>query len=428
MNSPRKVWKNPTLLTIGAAESISGIGDWITMMAVYANLVFRGGGGVAQSSGILLAGLLPILIASPFAGWLCDRFNRKYLMIASQIISGLMVSGLIFTDRLEIIYLLLALQAISISVMGPARQASIPSLVPPEDFSAVNAFLQQLSSIIKIGAPILAGMVLTVLTPRQAIILDVVSFAVSALILLRLPNLMPVKDKTENAPAKGESRVKVNILGNPAVKFLLASRGLKLLFAAVFISVLVIVAFDVLASVYIRDFLGRGEQFFGLSIGLVGIGTLISSLYLMARKNRPNLWRGVALGIGLLAVIPFSLTFGAFSGNAALSRYLVLGSCLAGGLGNGFLHIQSNSIVQHLTPPAILGRISGLYQSTLIGGQLIGIVLTPLLVPGLLSIGSYFIIITAAMAFLAFFLLVQARSLQNPEAVSKENSLLTEGG
>jgi MFS family permease len=171
-----KIARQPALLTIGTAESISGIGDWITLMAVYANLVFRGGGGVAQSSGILLAGLLPMLLASPGAGWLCDRFNRKHLMIASLLASGLVVSGLIFTTRLELVYLLLALQAVSVSLFGPARLAATPSLVAPDDLPSANAFLQQLSSIIKISAPVLAGLVLTVLTPNQAIILDVFSF------------------------------------------------------------------------------------------------------------------------------------------------------------------------------------------------------------------------------------------------------------
>ncbi|MHC1782931.1 MAG: MFS transporter [Anaerolineaceae bacterium] len=420
MSNFQKITKTPALLTIGAAESISGIGDWITLMAVYANLVFRGGGGVAQSSGILLAGLLPILLASPFAGWLCDRYNRKHLMIASLLISGLMVSGLIFTTRLEIIYLLLALQAVSISVMSPARQAAIPSLVPPEDFSTVNAFLQQLSSIIKIAAPVLAGLVLTVLTPNQAIILDVISFALAALILIRLPDLPPAAEKESAVPREKKER-------NPAWKFLWSSGGLRLLFSSVFTSILVIIAFDVMASVFVRDYLGRGEQFFGLSIGLVGIGTLLSSVYLMTRSKKRNLWADVALGIILLAVIPFSLSFGIFAGNPQVNSILVLASCLVGGMGNGFLHIQVNSLLQLLSPAPILGRVSGLYQSTAVAGQLIGIVLTPILVPALLSIGSYFIIATVVLVLLAATVLVKSRSLDRSTPVIPATDLIPEG-
>ncbi len=54
------------------------------MMAVLAMVLFRGGGGVKESSLIMLAGLLPTLLFSPVAGWLCDRFDRKWLMIISE--------------------------------------------------------------------------------------------------------------------------------------------------------------------------------------------------------------------------------------------------------------------------------------------------------------------------------------------------------
>jgi MFS family permease len=399
-----KIARQPALLTIGTAESISGIGDWITLMAVYANLVFRGGGGVAQSSGILLAGLLPMLLASPGAGWLCDRFNRKHLMIASLLASGLVVSGLIFTTRLELVYLLLALQAVSVSLFGPARLAATPSLVAPDDLPSANAFLQQLSSIIKISAPVLAGLVLTVLTPNQAIILDVFSFGLAALVLTRLPDLPPATRE------KSGSSLPVAVR-TPAWRYLLNSAGLRLLFSTVFVSILIIIAFDVLAALFVRDYVERGEQFFGLSIGLVGIGTLVSSLYLMARSKKSSPWVDISLGIFLLTVIPLAICIGVFAGSPLLSSILMLVSCFIGGVGNGFLHIQVNSLLQTLSPRELLGRVSGLHQSTAVAGQLIGIVLTPILVPEVISLGGYFAVAGVVMLILATVVLLRSHSL-----------------
>src|SRR5512144_2341120 len=113
------ILRNRSLLIIGLAESVSGIGNWITMLAIFAIVVFRGQGGVVQSSAIFLAGLLPTLLASPAAGWLCDRYDRKWLMIGSELLDGLIVAGLIFAQRLEIIYALLALQAVVMSILTP---------------------------------------------------------------------------------------------------------------------------------------------------------------------------------------------------------------------------------------------------------------------------------------------------------------------
>jgi MFS family permease len=122
----KNIFTKKSLLILGAAESVSGIGDWITMMAVLAMLVFRGGGGVAASSGIFLAGLVPTLIVSPLAGWLVDRVNRKTLLIGSQLLAGLVVSGLFFTTQLEMIYVILAVLAMVISVITPTGRRSSP--------------------------------------------------------------------------------------------------------------------------------------------------------------------------------------------------------------------------------------------------------------------------------------------------------------
>ncbi len=165
------------------------------MMAVYAMLIFGGDGGVVESSGVFVAGLLPIFVFSPVAGWLCDHYDRKWLMVISESLSGLVISGLIFTDRIELIYAILALQAVFISIMIPARRASVPDIVDKDSLPKANAFLEQLAGIVKIVAPMLAGLVLTIMNPHTAIILDIVTFALSALILTRLPSLPPREEE-----------------------------------------------------------------------------------------------------------------------------------------------------------------------------------------------------------------------------------------
>ena len=187
----KKIISNRSLIVIGASETVSGIGNWITMMAVFAMVVFKGEGTVFQSSGIFLAGLVPTLIASPVAGWLSDRFDRKKLMIISEVLSGLITTFLIFTQSIVWIYVILAFQSISISLMSPARQAAVPDIVNKDQLSQANAFLQQLAGMTKIFAPMIAGLLLTILSPNTAIIVDIISFFISAIFLSSLPELKP---------------------------------------------------------------------------------------------------------------------------------------------------------------------------------------------------------------------------------------------
>ena len=398
----RRILHNRSLLILGVAESVSGIGSWITMLAVFSLVVFRGGGTVAQSTGVFVAALLPMLVLSPVAGWLLDRYDRKRLMIASELLAGLSVAGLIFTDNLWVIYLLLALQSAFNSLMTPARQAVVPDLVPPAELTQANAFLQQLAGLIKVAAPILGGALLAVLNPHTAIVFDVLSYAISALVLTRLPMLPP-----PTSPESRAAHATQQPLGQPAaptagiLSLLRDLPRLRLLFVGIFMTTVIIIGFDVLSSIFTRDVLKGDESTFGLLIGLVGLGTVASAAWLMVTKRQRSLWRDVIMGLLLLALLPLLAALGAWSGNPALATVALASGCLIAGIGMGFIHVQSGTLLQTLTPPALLGRAAGMFQSTAVAGQMVGLLLTPLLVPAVFTPAAYL-----ALAGLAILLVV----------------------
>ena len=380
------------------------------MMAVFSMVVFRGDGGVLQSSVIYLAGLLPTLLASPAVGWMVDRFERRKLMAASELISGLVIAGLYFVDDFNWICVLLAVQAVSIAVMSPARQAVLPQLVNREDLTSANALLQQLNGIVKIIAPMLAGALLVIMSPHQANLVNVATFVVSALILMRLPALPAPRQKTtdQQTDAQGPKLGRVMTL----------VPGLRVLYATMFFCVVVIIGFDVTGAVYVRDTLQGDQSLMGMLIGLVGTGTLAVGVFLMVKKGRRNLWKDVLLGLGLLACIPLALGFAPLLGDPRWTRLLVQASCLVGGVGNGLLVIQSAVLLQTLTPEQWLGRAGGLMQSVLVAGQIAGILVTPLLVPAWFSIETYFQFSTLALVLVGVYSMLSLR-LQPKNILSK---------
>jgi len=395
----KRILNQRTLLILGMAESVSGIGDWITMMAVLAMLVFRGGGGVMASSGVFLAGLLPTLVVSPMAGWLVDRVNRKALLIGSQILAGIIVSGLFFTTRIEMIYAILAMEAVVLSVVTPTRQAVIPDLVPREDLTRANAFLQQLAGLVKVFSPVIAGMVLTVMDPHTAILFDVASFFLGAGILAFLPSF-PSYTVTKQTTEEEKHE------GNP-LKILQSIPQLQVLFVTVFVAILGIIGFDVLSTVYTKEVLHQGEKMYGTIISLVGIGSLVSTLVLMLRKNGANPWKDILLGFILLGLIPLSLVISYQFDDIVLAQYLLMVSCLIGGIGNGLVHVQVGTIMQLITPTRVLGRVGGWMQTVMVAGQLIGLLITPLLVPKLVSMELFFAGMVVLMVLLILFLCIQ---------------------
>jgi MFS family permease len=351
-----------------------------------------------ESSGIFLAGLVPVLVFSPLAGQLCDRYNRKWLMIASELLSGLAVLGLVFIEQVAWIYVLLALQATAGTLMEPARQAVTPDIVPKAELTRANAFMQQVNGVIKILAPVSAGALIAVMEPHAAILLDVVSYFLSAFILTRLPDLLPqAAARTEGDGFKA---------GQSTLGALKKQPHLRLLFLSLFMAIFIIIGYDVLSSVFVRDTFSASESLYGIFVGLIGMGTLAGAVLLVVRKTEANPWLDLIIGLALVSLVPLGPALATQIPRSAGIGVMVAGNLL-GGLGLGLLGTQVNTLLQLLSPPALLGRIAGAFESTAVAGQLAGMLATPLLVPGLISMGQFFlssalgiILIVAVMTFM----------------------------
>ena len=397
--------KNRSLVILGFAESVSGLGSWITGLAVFSLIIFRGEGNVAQSSGILLASLLPMLLFSPVAGSLIDRFDRRRLMVASELLAGVAVAGLIFVQNIWLIYLLLALQSVFNTIMMPARQSVVPDLVAREDLTSANAFLQQLAGLIKVFAPIIAGALLAVFNPHSVIVFDVISYALSAAILTRLPSLPPHRQATTG----GENETQQPEAGAGFMALLRSAPGLRLIFLSTFLATVAIIGFDVLSAIFTRDILQGSEATFGLLIGLIGLGTVAGAAGLMMSKRERNLWADVVTGLLLLTLLAIAVALGAWVGNPAFATVVLAGGCLLAGLGMGIMHVQIATLIQILTPAALLGRAGGMFQATAVAGQIAGILLTPLLVPGFLTVAQFFGLATLAILALVVYIVRTVR-------------------
>jgi hypothetical protein len=415
MRESLTIFRKQEILILGFSSIVSGIGNWITMMAILSLVIFKGSGGITETSAIFMAGLLPIMLASPLAGKLADRYDRKLLMIISELGGGLTISVIVFTENIWMIYLAMASQALFISLMTPARQSALPQIVhSKEELEKVNAFFQQLNSILKIAAPIIAGFLLSIINAHQAIIVDIISFLFSAIILSKLPALLPQQEKQAPDP---QTATQINQTGKTAkadhapLHFLWRSNHLRLLFLSSFFTVLIIISFDILGAVYIRDILHGDETFLGLIIGVLGCGSFLVSLLIVFRQRKGQYWRDLVIGNFLLAALPLCMTLGYTIKNPVLIRSIILIGSLLGGFGNGFLLIQINTILQISSPSQMLGRLSGYLEFTLIFGQLFSVVLIPIFIPRIIPPNFFFFGATIALWLLALAIHIQSNKL-----------------
>ncbi|TMK36614.1 MAG: dTMP kinase [Actinobacteria bacterium] len=125
-----------------AAMSVSSFGDWVGFVAVTAIVANLGGGtALLAVAGVMIARTLPAFLFGPIAGTLVDRLDRKRLMIVADLARGAMYLSMVFLRELWAIYLLsFAIECLSL-LWGPARDASLPNLVPRRQLTNANSLV-----------------------------------------------------------------------------------------------------------------------------------------------------------------------------------------------------------------------------------------------------------------------------------------------
>ena len=133
---------HPPFARLLAAMSVSSLGDWVGFLAVTALVAVLGGGtgGAAFSvAGSMLARTLPAVLFGPIAGALVDRLDRKRIMVIADLARGAMYVSMVFIRQLWAIYALsFVIESFSL-VWGPARDASLPNLVPRRQLANANS-------------------------------------------------------------------------------------------------------------------------------------------------------------------------------------------------------------------------------------------------------------------------------------------------
>lgn len=164
MNKRKSLFRNSTfnLLLIAGIFAVLGFSVFLTTTTWYAVTVI----GSAGSLGILLIAItVPRLLMMTFGGVLADKYKKTTIMFSTNLIQGvllLVLFGLLFTDNLSFIWLLIlsALFGTLDAFFGPASSSMIPKIVEKHQLQKANAYFQGVDQLAFIAGPIIAGIVM----------------------------------------------------------------------------------------------------------------------------------------------------------------------------------------------------------------------------------------------------------------------------
>jgi MFS family permease len=346
----------PNFRLFFSGQSISLIGTWMTRIAT-SWLVYRLKGSAWLLGIVGFMGQIPTFLLAPFAGVWVDRWNKRTVLVWTQIFAALQslaLAALTLTKHITVadILVLSVLQGLINAFDMPGRQAFLVEMVDDKrDLGNAIALNSSIVNVARLVGPSLAGVVISLYGEGWCFLIDGVSyFAVIASLLMMQLRPMAVLESRDSLFQQLRE-------GWQYVSNFLPIRNLLLLFAVVS---LMGIPYTVLMPVFASQVLHGGPHTFGFLMAAAGVGALVSAVLLALRKTVK----------GLLRMVPISAAlFGA--GLVAFGFPHILWLSLALMLVVGFGMMQgmaaSNTIIQTLAPADKRGRIMSFYTMAFVG-------------------------------------------------------------
>jgi MFS family permease len=359
-----------------AALAVSQAGDWLYNVALLA-LVYERTHAAAWVTIATVARVLPMVACGPFAGVLADRYDRRRLMILSDLVRAAAMVVLFATAALGWPIVLAPVMAALATAAGSpypsAVAVTVPRLVPEAALGSANGLRSTVGSACVVIGPALGGLLLVVGSPATAFAANAASFVASALLVAAIP------DGGWRLPPGGADRSVVHpVTEARAGLAALRANPLALRLAGADVTCSVVYGAQTVLLLLVSRSLGHGAAGYGWLLAGAGLGGVGGAL-LGARASRRR--RGFAPAGVALALVGVALGAVAVAGSLAVVMVLAV----VGGMAAIAVEVMTDTTLQQTLDEDVLGRAYGFTFPAAIGGIALGAaVATPLV--GLLGL------------------------------------------
>jgi hypothetical protein len=353
-----------TFLTVWLGQLVSIIGSGMTDFAL-GLYVYQRTQSVTQFALILLCRVLPVILLSPLAGALVDRWSKRTVMLCSDIVAALFTSALaalFISNQLQIWHIYLGVMAVSAAgvFQVPAYLTATTALIPSKHLSRASGMVQVAQACAEIVSPLLAGLLMVTIQVQGVLLIDAASFGFSVLTLLivRFPSAVEsARAERSAAPLKGQISEGLN--------YIRQRRALITLLA--FFAVVSLEGGMISALIQPLALAFTSPAGLGVILTAGGSGLMLGGIILSAWGGPAKRINGVlgflslfGVGIILIGLRPSAL----LAGIGAFCAHF----CIP------FVNGCNQAIWQGSVPLALQGRVFAVRQMAMRGAQLLALV------------------------------------------------------
>ena len=348
------LWRHADFMKLWAGQTVSELGSVVTRTAVPLVALLVLGAGPLEMALLVVSASLAVLVVGLFAGAWVDRVRRRPILIwadaiRAAVLFSIPVAYVAGVLRMEQLYAVVFAEGCLGAFFDAAYPAYVPSLIGVDRVVDGNSKLATSSSLAEIGGPGLGGGLVQLIGAPFAMLVDAISFVVSAvsLALIRSPEPPP-------PPRIASTAIRAEI-----AEGLAAVRHHRLLLPLALRSIVAHVAgsfYGVLYTIYLVQDLQLSPFLLGVVVSAGGVGSLVGSFFASRAIARLGIGRALiwaAIGASVIGVLtPLA------GGPLVLAVAMVLLPQL---IGDGLQTIESVaelSLIQGVMPGRMLGRVN----------------------------------------------------------------------
>ncbi len=344
-----------------AGQSFSLVGSWMQSVAM-SWLVYRLTGSVFLLGLVGFANQIPSFFLSPLAGVITDKYNRRNIMIWTQVmfmLQALLFAVLTLTELIQVWHIIaLSLLFGFITVFDtPARQSLVVDLAESrENMGNVIALNSALFNGARLVGPGIAGMIIAYTGEGICFLINAASFLVIIFALTQ------VVVKHENKVSSG-SNMWADL--KEGFHYTFGSGPVKLLILEISVFSLMGLPIFILLPAYAREVLAGDSRTLGFLMSAAGVGALLAALFLASRSGVKGL-------SGIISVNLFFFAFGILGmglGSSHWNAYIMMFFC---GMGMVASLAGMNTLIQYLISDEMRGRVMSFYAIALMGMTPVG--------------------------------------------------------
>jgi MFS family permease len=336
-----------------AGQIVSLLGDWFDLIASASLIAILTQSGTAVG-GLFVVRMLAPFAVSPLAGVAADRYNRKRLLIVTDLSRGLTVLGFLLVRHPGDVWLVYVLTALQMGMSGfffPTRNAILPDITTPAELGAANALSASTWSVMLAFGAALGGLASGTFGVYPSFVLDAFSFFASALLIRQIvytpPSTSHLDDRTVRAALRQYGDGLRYLRDHRDIFFIALNKSANSLFVAGAFQV-----FQVTISERVFVIGESGGISLGLMYAAVGIGTGVGPIVIRRYiGDRDRSMRLVLIASYLVSAAGLALV-------STLTSFpvVLLGSMLRG-VGAGIIWVFSTQLLLQLTPNRVRGRV-----------------------------------------------------------------------